>query len=236
MKILLLSDIHANLTALQTVLKDAQRKYGNDLPIVHLGDIIDYCMRPNETIAEIEKVSSRFVANIRGNHEMAYLGVEAERFSSPRGKAANEFTKRCLNKESVDFIGRMTVGQHALELSGRKVLCVHGDVKDLYWGKMKPDEMERDVYHPYDFVFSGHTHVPHLRYVCDKQSGRRTAFVNPGSVGQPRNCNSLAQYAVVDLESSSVSFEDVSYDVGYEQSLFTDELHPYYKDRLSKGV
>ena len=61
-------------------------------------------------------------------------------------------------------------------------------------------------------------------------------FVNPGSVGQPRNCNPNAQYAVVDFETASVSFESVAYDVKLEQSLFTEVLHPYYRDRLEKGI
>jgi len=236
MKILLLSDIHANLTALRAVLTHSADKYGCDLPIVHLGDVIDYCMRPNETISELAQVSNRFVANIRGNHEMAYFGVEADRFSSPRGLAANQFTQRHLDGDGKSFISDMDIGEKELTLEGRRLLCVHGDMHDLYWGKMPMEEMNDACYEAFDFVFNGHTHVPHLHYVFDKKTGRKTAFVNPGSVGQPRNCNPLAQYAVVDLESMSVAFECVPYDVSIEQSLFTDELHPYYKERLSKGI
>ena len=236
MKVLLLSDIHANLTALQAVLRHAADKYGTDLPIIHLGDVIDYCMRPNETIQELGTVSNRFIVNIRGNHEMAYFGVEADRFSSPRGRAANDFTKRILDADSLKFIDNMSVHPKALDLDGRKLLCVHGDLHDIYWGKMKPEEMAAENYSDYDFVFSGHTHVPHLHYVFDKATGRKTAFVNPGSVGQPRNCNPRAQYAVADMSTFSVCFESVAYDITFEQSLFSNELHPYYRERLAKGI
>ena len=236
MKVLLLSDIHANLTALRAVLAHAANKYGVALPIIHLGDVIDYCMRPNETINELVQVSNRFVVNIRGNHEMAYFGVEDDRFSSPRGLAANRFTQRHLDDDGKCFISNMEIGEKKLMLAGRCVLCVHGDMHDLYWGKMPEEEMNDICYESFDFVFSGHTHVPHLHYVSDKKSGRRTAFVNPGSVGQPRNCNPLAQYAVVDITSSTVCFEAVTYDVATEQALFNDELHPYYRDRLEKGI
>lgn len=236
MNVLLLSDIHANLMALKAVLRHASNKYGDDFPIIHLGDVIDYCMRPNETIDELGKVSGRFVANIRGNHEMAYFGTEAERFSSPRGLAANEFTRKHLRGEGERFISEMHVGPLELMLGNRRLLCVHGDMHDLYWGKMKVEEMDNEYYAPFDFVFSGHTHVPHLRYVFEKGTGRRTAFVNPGSVGQPRNGNPLAQYAVIDMDSLSVNFECVAYDIQFEQALFTEELHPYYRDRLSKGM
>ncbi len=123
-----------------------------------------------------------------------------------------------------------------LVLNEHRILCVHGDVHDPYWGKMGAEEMQSLQYGEYDFVFSGHTHVPHLHYAFDKKSGRRTAFVNPGSVGQPRNCNPRAQYAMVDLETSMVCFENIPYDVATEQSLFTNELHPYYRERLEKGI
>lgn len=236
MKVLLLSDIHANLTALQAVLRHAADKYGTDLPIIHLGDVIDYCMRPNETIQELCTVADRFIVNIRGNHEMAYFGVEADRFSSPRGLAANDFTKRILDVDGMKFIDGMSVYPATLDLEDRKLLCVHGDMHDIYWGKMKTEEMAVEDYRSYDFVFSGHTHVPHLHYAFDKTTGRKTAFVNPGSVGQPRNCNPLSQYAVADLSSFSVFFEAVAYDVEFEQSLFSNELHPYYRERLAKGV
>ena len=236
MKVLLLSDIHANLTALRAVLTHAANKYGVALPIIHLGDVIDYCMRPNETINELAQVSDRFVANIRGNHEMAYFGVEADRFSSSRGLEANQFTQRHLDGDGKRFISKMEVGEKELVLDGRRILCVHGDLHDLYWGKMPVEEMNDACYESFDFVFSGHTHVPHLRYVFDKKTGRKTVFVNPGSVGQPRNCNPLAQYAVVDLENYAVSFEGVSYDIVIEQELFNEELHSYYRERLSKGI
>ena len=235
MKVCVLSDIHANLTALRAVVAHCREKHG-ELPIIHLGDVIDYCMRPNETIRELRQLQPRMLANIRGNHEMAFFGVEAERFSSPRGRAANEFTKQMIGADCLSFIERMTIGVKELTLDGRRIMCVHGDASDLYWGKMKCEEMSGTAYVGMDFVLSGHTHVPHLKYVCDKNTGRRTVFVNPGSVGQPRNCNPHAQYAVVDLESAAVSFESVAYDVKFEQSLFTEALHPYYRDRLERGI
>ena len=235
MKVCVISDIHANLTALNAVTAHCREKFG-ELPIIHLGDVIDYCMRPNETIRELRQLQPRILANIRGNHEMALFDVEVDRFSSPRGKAANEFTKKVIDNEGLSFIESMTIGTAELTVDGRRVMCVHGDANDLYWGKMSEPEMLRPEYLGFDFVLSGHTHVSHLRYIFDKNTGRRTVFINPGSVGQPRNCNPNAQYAVIDFRSAAVSFESVPYDVKLEQSLFTDALHPYYRDRLEKGI
>ena len=107
------------------------------------------------------------IVNIRGNHEMAFFGKEAERFSSPRGKAANEFTKQMIDDEGLSFIENMTIGARELAVDGRRIMCVHGDASDLYWGKMKCEEMFSTAYVDMDFVLSGHTHVPHLKYVHD---------------------------------------------------------------------
>ena len=140
MKVCVLSDIHANLTALRAVVAHCREKYG-DLPVMHLGDVIDYCMRPNETIRELRQLQPRMIVNIRGNHEMAFFGIEAERFSSLRGKAANEFTKQTIDDEGLSFIEDMTIGARELTVDGQRIMCVHGDASDLYWGKMKCEEM-----------------------------------------------------------------------------------------------
>lgn len=236
MKAVVLSDIHANLSALTAAMSHCSCKYGDKLPIIHLGDIIDYCMRPNETIVAFRPLLGRCICNIRGNHEMAYFGFEDDRFSSPRGRAANEYTRKQLSGQSKEFIERMACGVCELNLEGCRVLCVHGDLHDVYWGKMTDAEMLSSDYQKYDFVLSGHSHVSHLKYVFDKGTCRKTVFVNPGSVGQPRNCNVNAQYAVVDFETGGVCFECVPYDISFEQSLFTDAVHPYYCERLSKGI
>lgn len=236
MKVVVFSDIHANLSALDAVMGHCLFKYGDELPIIHLGDIIDYCMRPNETIDAFRPLLDRCICNIRGNHEMAYFGMEDDRFSSPRGKAASECTRKWLIGRSKDFIEQMTCGVCELNLDGSRVLCVHGDLHDIYWGKMDDGEMLSPGYRKYDYVISGHSHISHLRYVFDKSTGRKTIFVNPGSVGQPRNCNANAQYAVVDFETGGVCFECVPYDISFEQSLFTDAVHPYYCERLSRGI
>ena len=81
--------------------------------------------------------------------------------------------------------------------------------------------MNDDCYVPFDFVFSGHTHVPHLRYVFDKETGRRTVFINLGLVGQPRNGNPFVQYAIVDVDTFSVSFKCVPCDVQSEQAYYS---------------
>lgn len=232
-KVAVLSDIHANLTALNAVLTDCESKY-SEVKFIHLGDCIDYGMRPNETIAELQKIP--FIANIKGNHERAILGFEDERFSSPRGKEADNYTKSILNQSSLDYINSMKDGFEELEHCGKKILFIHGDLADIYWGKMKDDEITKEYYQKYDFVISGHTHVSSLRTVINENKTHKTLFVNPGSVGQPRNLNPNAQYCVIDFGTSSIDFNSVAYDIIREQTLYNGEIDEYYKTRLSFGL
>ncbi len=232
-RIAVFSDIHANLTALNAVLKDCRGKYG-DVKFIHLGDCVDYGMRPNETIAELKKIP--FIVNIKGNHERAILGFEDERFSSPRGKEANNYTKSILNDVSRNYINSMSDGYKELELDGKHILFIHGDLNDIYWGKMKDDEIIKEYYQKYDFVISGHTHVSSLKTIINQDKTHKTIFVNPGSVGQPRNLNPNAQYCVIDFETASVDFNSVKYDVSEEQALYKGEIDEYYKNRLAMGL
>ncbi len=236
MNVALFSDIHANLTAFKAVLSDCISKYGTEIPIVHLGDCIDYGMRPNEVIEELQKLQSRMIVNIRGNHEEAILGRGVNRFSSQRGIDSNRFTQSLLTEDSKTFLQSMSESSHEILLANKRLLIVHGDVHDVYWGKMSESERLYRIYRNYDFVISGHTHVSLLNYVFDKKEGRKTVFINPGSIGQPRNCNVNAQYAVLNIKTGSVYFEAVPYDYLAEQTLYHGEIDVYYRDRLALGI
>lgn len=91
-------------------------------------------------------------------------------------------------------------------------------------------------------MISGHSHVPH--YVehffafddATYRNKRRTIFINPGSVGQPRNHNPYAQYGILDVESGNYEHRCVWYDVKEEQILFSDNVDDFYKDRLTLGI
>ena len=235
MRIAVISDIHANLTALECVLSHCHNKYG-DIHFIHLGDCIDYGMRPNEVIDKLSSVENKTLVNIKGNHERALLGYESNRFSSKRGLDANNFTKRILNESSMNFINHMLDKIVEINVDDKRILCVHGDLADIYWGKMTNEEIIRKEYLKYDFVLSGHTHVSSLRSIINKERAHKTLFINPGSIGQPRNLNSNAQYCVIDTITQSVDFCSLKYDIERESKLYTNEIDSYYRDRLYKGI
>ena len=71
---------------------------------------------------------------------------------------------------------------------------------------------------------------------CEYRNRKKTIFINPGSLGQPRNHNPMAQFALLDTETEQIVFEKILYDVEKEQRDYTGEVDEFYKTRLRSGV
>jgi putative phosphoesterase len=243
MKLILLSDIHANLSALKSVIEDFSKQYAPN-GILLLGDIINYGMRPNEVISLLQGIDIPVIANIFGNHEKALLDGDTSHFSTERGKQLLEYTKSILNTESIDYIIKNCSGKGyvEIELCGKCILVIHGTLSDPFWGKMTDAEMSDSKYSKYDYVLSGHTHNRHLIekfYSCSSteyRNRKKTVFINPGSVGQPRNHNPKAQYAYLDLEDEVFHFNSIDYDITTEQVLYPENIDRFYSERLVRGI
>ena len=129
-----------------------------------------------------------------------------------------------------------------LEIEGKQILLVHGDLKDVYWGKMSDAEQHDKCYKKYAYVLHGHFHVPQYNEVFFAaenplmRNKKKTVFINPGSVGQPRNHNPRAQYAILDTKTGECQLLSAEYDIAYEQSMYPAEIDPFYKERLERGV
>lgn len=240
MRILILADIHANLSAFQMVIVSAGQ-YRPD-GAVFLGDLIDYGMRPNEVVAQMERLPFPLLCTIQGNHEHALLNQDMSRFSSARGMVMSRYTQSQLSAHSRNYImGLDTKGYAEIGVDGKRLLLVHGSMDDPFWGKLTPD-IAGKIYQPYDVVLSGHTHRPHYfeRYYSDPDSPfrgeKKTIFINPGSVGQPRNHNPMAQYAVFDTQTGEAILAGVPYSIQTEHILYPPELPAFYKERLALGI
>lgn len=243
---LILSDIHGNISAFDAVREDCKSERFEG--VILLGDCIDYGMRSNEVIRELQQMESsswkgKVITNIWGNHEKLVVDKDWERLSSNRGRAMAVYTEQQLTKDSFHYIkNRMNSSGYAeFQLESFNVLALHGSHEDYYWKAIMPDNLNLDYYN-YDFVFSGHSHYSHCFtkfYNIENEKLRNkkaVVFINPGSVGQPRNQNPCAQYAVLYLPSKRVELRAVEYDVEYEQSLFPDEIDEFYKIRLRSGI
>lgn len=241
-KILILSDIHGNLNALESVLKAAEKyKIGK---CILLGDLIDYGIRSNEVIEIISRLNYEIVCNIRGNHENAIINDEYQRFSSDRGRESAKNTRRNLNDFSWNYIKTVmaSCGKYEFMLGDKKCLAVHGSLKDEYWKSISPWDDLSD-YLAYDFVFSGHSHLPHFFGYYHKvdnpatRNKKKTIFINPGSVGQPRNINNNAQYSILDPVTEEIFMKKAAYDIESEQNTFDGQpVDTFYKDRLKRGI
>ncbi|MBQ3366851.1 MAG: metallophosphoesterase family protein [Acidaminococcaceae bacterium] len=245
-KYLILSDIHGNISAFDSVLSDCKEE--DFTGVILLGDCIDYGMRSNETISMLQELISgkwkdKVLVNIWGNHEQLLTEKNLERLSSDRGRMIANYTAEHISGNSMAYIltAMNRKGQECFKIHDLKCLAVHGSLEDYYWKAVSPDNARGD-YSDFDIVFSGHSHYSHCFtkfYSTDNEELRNkkaVIFINPGSVGQPRNQNPCAQYAVLSLPSKRVELRCVPYDVEFEQSLFPDVLDAFYKTRLTKGI
>ncbi len=238
----ILSDIHGNLYALEKVKEDIDQYPVKG--IILLGDIIDYGMQSNEVVEFIRtQLQNRVICNIRGNHERAILEKDFNGFSSQRGEACARHTAGLLTQDSVQYLESNLVnsGTYEFELDGIRALAVHGSLENEYWGTIEPGRDNGD-YDRYDLVLSGHSHRPHLYakfYEAENPEYRnkhKVLFLNPGSVGQPRNHDPNAQYALIDTDTMSVFMRSVPYDVEAAMATYDGSVDDFYRARLRRGV
>lgn len=242
MKILVLSDIHGNLWAMAS-LKERFSRIGDIEGMVLLGDLIDYGSHSNEVIEMIRTLPYPVLCNLWGNHEYAVVREEYERFSSERGRQCARHTRETLTEGSWHYIRQEMdgSGKKVFWIGGKKCLAVHGSLEDEYWKGIGPAEVA-ESYQEYDYVFSGHTHIPHFfeQYYRSGDSLRRnkkkTIFINPGSAGQPRNLNPMAQCTLLDTDLEEVAMVKCHYDIALEQRGFSGKVDLFYRDRLEYGI
>lgn len=242
MKLLIISDVHGNQEAIKNVLAEAEKQTCIEGCIL-LGDVIDYGMHSNEVVQILRTIPYPVFCNIRGNHEQAVLTDDYSRFSSERGKLCAQYTKSILSSETWDYIQHTMADNGMAEfcVEGKKCLAVHGSLEDIYWKSITANQ-DLSMYREYDYVFSGHSHLPHFFEVFYKtddpvhRNRKKTIFLNPGSAGQPRNLNPMAQFAILDMDTEEVSMRKVPYDIRKEQAAYIGQVDNFYKERLERGV
>ena len=262
MRTLIVSDVHANLTALEAVLRDAERGGAID-GVWSLGDCVGYGPRPGQCIARLRESGAVMVA---GNHERAATGaIGTEEFNSDAAAAA-EWTKGRLSVDEKAFLDSLDeVVQLAVDGADQSTrtggdprggfTLVHGTLRWPIWEYMMSPEVALGhlALQETPFGLVGHTHVPML-VIEDRNSlegcqlfrladGERIDLdpnmrivVNPGSVGQPRDGDPRASYAVYDTEANAITLHRVEYEIAATQKLMTEEGLPLWLiQRLATG-
>jgi diadenosine tetraphosphatase ApaH/serine/threonine PP2A family protein phosphatase len=227
MRYIIISDIHANLTALDACLDAAQGQWDS---AVCLGDVVGYGPDPNEVI---DRVRSLGAVTIRGNHDKAGSGLaDAEDFN-PVARAAALWTRQQLRPENQEWLEKLPVGP--LQVDGFHI--VHGAVHDEDEYLLAPAQaLDSLADAPSPVTFFGHTHVQggfslqndKVSVLQFKPGGNppfdtleveasATYLVNPGSVGQPRDGDTRAAFAIADLPNKRIQLWRVPYNIGAVQ-------------------
>lgn len=211
------SDIHGNHEALETVLDDMGSVEG----ILCCGDVIGYGPDPLKCIRTIQEKAD---ACVIGNHELAL--IRGQSFNSTTARAGLEVAREQLHNEDFDWIGQLP-----RELTRDTLHVTHSYPKPGETKRVMPDQLERFFPHVEGDVFVyGHTHHPVSTTVND------VLFVNPGSVGQPRDGDPRASYALLDIEERACELNRVAYDVESTCRRADEENLPAeFKERIRNG-
>jgi putative phosphoesterase len=226
-RIAVVSDVHANLDAFEAVLDQIE---GEEL--VCLGDLVDYGAQPNEVVAKLMRVGAK---TILGNHDSAALSGDTSLFNA-KAAMASIWTRSKLTEDSRRFLETLPE-ELRMQVEGVKLYFTHGSPDDHLWEYLDP-RTDSDLFGNFldrlkvDGIGLGHTHLPYVW-----KEGARVIF-NPGSVGQPRDGDRRAAYAVVTVDGDSVSVElrRVQYDFEKAASKIREAgLPASHADRLSTG-
>jgi diadenosine tetraphosphatase ApaH/serine/threonine PP2A family protein phosphatase len=224
---LVLSDIHANIDALDAVLNAVGAAYDR---VVVLGDLVGYGAEPNAVVDRVRELNP--TAIIRGNHDKVAAGLASAEGFNPIAMRAADWTRKALTRDSRDFLSRLPQGP--LEVDGEFEIC-HGSPTDedaYIFGDVDTVEALLAVRLP--LCLFGHTHVPaaaaidgarHMevlfRGVREEQrlelDRNRRYLVNPGSVGQPRDGDPRAAFATYDSVTRMLRLSRVAYRVDVAQ-------------------
>src|SRR2546426_9142976 len=230
-KVAFLSDIHANLEALQAVLEKVEKL--GDTSVYCLGDVVGYGASPNEVIALLR---SRGVTSVMGNHDYAVVTGNTADFNG-RAAISAKWTARAISAESEEDLKSLPQ-ELSFDVEGSRIYLTHGSPLDHLWEYVDPG-MHSELFDFYLKRFSarlialGHTHVP---YVWKGENG---TVLNPGSVGQPRDGDSRSSYAVATFENGEVEVQEkrISYDIrGAAEKIRGAGLPGEHASRLFVGM
>jgi len=221
----IISDIHANLPAFQAVLNEIPA--GSD--IICLGDMVGYYTEPNEVC---DLLRTRNIFCILGNHDMyvtQLIPYNKDRDSLYR----TSWTVNTLTDENMGWLRKLPasiiihVGHEDSKI--KTVVSHHGDFNNPEKYIYPDTEFNCEIFGTHTLGLLGNTHHPMIRHDATNY------LLNPGSVGQPRDWNPAASFAVVDLINADIHIHRVKYDVqAYQEKLKLQGLEPQAIEILSR--
>jgi diadenosine tetraphosphatase ApaH/serine/threonine PP2A family protein phosphatase len=240
MRIAVLSDIHANLPALDAALAAV----GSVDAVWHLGDVVGYGPDPDGVV---ERLRSAGATGVKGNHDAAAVGDPGIEWFNPDARRAMEWTRTAVSPGTVAWL-------RALPETLQRGDCtlVHGSPREPIWEYITSVPVARASFGTLAtrIGLHGHTHIPaafleedgRIEVVSPSDGsglelrGRR-ALVNPGSVGQPRDGDPRSSFLVLDTDADAVRWQRTAYDIaGVQASMRSAGLPPSLAARLRLGL
>lgn len=244
MRYLIISDIHSNLSAFEAVLAEAEGAYDF---VWCLGDVVGYGPDPEECVARLQALPHLTIA---GNHDWAALDKLDLLDFNAEARTAVRWTRQHLTGKEIRFLESLP--ERPEPVDGRFTL-VHGSPRHPIWEYVvNPTVAQPNFdYFATQFCFLGHTHVPVIfRYrpennFCEQffppldeplPLGGDRLIINPGSVGQPRDGDPRASYAILDTDRDTLEFHRLPYPVEVTQhKMLQAGLPPRLFLRLAYG-
>lgn len=246
MRYLIFSDIHGNLEALEAVLADIRRKKIDYF--LFLGDLVGYGASPNEVIQKV--FSLKKILMVRGNHDKAVCGLDSIQTFNPVAAAAIEWTRKNLQSRYLSILEKLP--RSPLKIHNEISICHGAPFDEDYYIFGEFDAVEAFSVIETPLCFFGHTHFPFIYAEKDQMVEgtfiQETPFelklekdvrylINPGSVGQPRDRNPRAAYAIYDTKARKIKFYRVKYDVTSAQKRILEAgLPSALAERLALGI
>lgn len=241
--IAVLSDIHGNLEALNSVFDDIKKNHFKVNHWVLLGDYIDYGADSREVINRLYDLQGGgIVSPICGNHDYSVYYGDCSAFRTDHGRKNFQITcKDVEDGETRKMISELCeYSDLNIKFGQRQVKLVHATLENHFWGKSGPlefvpltDSLQFSLENltiP-SLVLQGHSHIQGIHMDSN------TCFINPGSVGQPRNGDPRAQYLVCDNEGCKFTFRKVEYDIKTAARKIVESGRPsFLATRLFLGI
>jgi predicted phosphodiesterase len=243
------SDIHANIVALDTVLEDIRTQFPEVTEYLCPGDLVGYGPNPREVIQRVFN-EKKLKAISKGNHDhgvgLGRGGVSKhyqkyiKNFNSYAQEAIQSHVKT-LTTEEKNNLYRLPSSQTCLHQGYKtQIALIHGSPEYPLDEYVFPETQQQKSLFPFMELFEvgvlllGHTHIPFVD-TLDSESGP-LLICNPGSVGQPRDRDPRASYAVIDMENYSAEIVRVDYDISAVQAeILNAGLPAYLAERLALG-
>ncbi|MEO0179903.1 MAG: metallophosphoesterase family protein [candidate division WOR-3 bacterium] len=245
MKVAIISDAHGNLEATEAVLADIEKNANPD-EIWFLGDSVGYGPQPSEVLSLIRENASII---LRGNHDTALFDPQSFDDLNPRARVALEWTKERIGEQDVDFLRKLPVFREDEE--NRVLLCHASPHEPSEWHYIFTDEDAERAFSATEspIIITGHSHLPlcftRKKGITSQVHGPEALslnpdaryLLNPGSVGQPRDGDPRASYAVLDTEAGRFSVRRVEYDLRAVAKKIADSGLPLFlAERLFVGL